>query len=168
VRTICLTLLIAVALAARASGDESPTLRAAAAGVSPDFCPALRALLDAAPGGFTPLRGAARQGGEHLWNASGPLPGASECVILGGVPPACVCTLYAGDVEGNADRAYDRAVSGVKDCVPAGWKTTEEVDGVHTRTTFAAGAAGPSIRVVSRDASGDGYLVELWVNAARR
>ena len=163
-RTICLTLLIAAALAARAWGDESPTLRAADAGVSPDFCPALRALVDAAPGGFR----AARRGGERSWKASRRLPGASECLILDHVPPACVCTLYAGDVEEKTDGAYDRAVSGVKDCLPAGWKTTEKIDGVHTRTTSAAGGAGPSIRVVSRDATGDAYLVELWVDAARR
>src|SRR3989442_8747377 len=41
-----ITLLIAVALAAHASGDEPPTLRATEGGVSPGFCPALRALID--------------------------------------------------------------------------------------------------------------------------
>jgi len=56
----------------------------------------------------------------------------------------------------------------VKDCLQAGWKTTENVDGVHARTTTAAGATGPSIRVVSRDVSGDAYLVELWVDGTRR
>jgi len=56
----------------------------------------------------------------------------------------------------------------VKDCLPAGWKTTENVDGVHAWTTTAAGATGPSVRVVSRDVSGDAYLVELWVDGTRR
>ena len=56
----------------------------------------------------------------------------------------------------------------MKDCLPAGWKTTENVDGVHARITTAAGATGPSIRVVSRDVSGDAYLVELWVDGTRR
>src|SRR5438105_14947403 len=65
-----ITLLIAVALAAHASGDERPTLRAAEGGVSPGFCPALRALVDEAPGGFSALRGAARPGGEHMWERS--------------------------------------------------------------------------------------------------
>jgi hypothetical protein len=164
--TICGTLLVAGAVAVRASGEQSATLRAADAGVSPGFCPALRALLDAAPEGFIALRGASRGGGESVWEGSRRPPGASDCVILGGAPPAYVCTLYAGDAEKNADGAYDGAVSCVKDCLPAGWKTTEKVDGVHTRTTFAAGAPGPSIRVVSRDAMGDAYLVELWVDAA--
>ena len=81
---------------------------------------------------------------------------------------AYACTLYAGDAEESADGAYDRAVTGVKDCLQAGWKTTENVDGVHARTTTAAGATGPSIRVVSRDVSGDAYLVELWVDGTRR
>src|SRR5207248_1635074 len=45
---------------------------------------------------------------------------------------------------------------------------SENVDGVHARTTTAAGATGPSIRVVSRDVSGDAYLVELWVDGTRR
>ena len=166
--SIWTTLLSAVALAARAWGGESPTLRAAEAGVSPDFCPALRALVDAAPGGFSALRGAARRSGEHMWEGSRRVPGASDCVIFGDTPPAYVCTLYAGDVEENADGAYDRAVSGVKDCLPAGWTTTENADGAHSRTTIAAGVAAPSIRVVSRDASGDTYLVELWVETARR
>ena len=160
--------LLIAALAAHASGDESPTLRAAEAGVSPGFCPALRALVDEAPGGFAALRGAARRGGEHMWEGSRRLPGASDCVVFGGTTPAYACTLYAGDVEGNADGAYDRAVAGVKDCLPAGWKTTENVDGVHARTTRAAGAAGPSVRVVSRDARGAAYLVELWVDGTRR
>ena len=163
-----ITLLVAVALAAHASGDESLTLRAAEGGVSPGFCPALRALIDEAPGGFSALRGAARPGGEHMWEGSRRLPGASDCVVFGGTPPAYACTLYAGDVEENADGAYDRAVTGVKDCLQAGWKTTENVDGVHARTTTAAGATGPSIRVVSRDVSGDAYLVELWVDGTRR
>ena len=148
--SMCITLLIAVALAAHASGDEPPTLRAAEAGVSPGFCPALRALIDEAPGGLSALRGAARRGGEYImWEGSRRLPGASDCIVFGGTPPAYACTLYAGDVEENADGAYDRAVTGVKDCLPAGWKTTENVDGVHARTTTAAGAAGPSVRVVS-------------------
>ena len=64
-----ITLLIAVALAAHASGDEPPTLRATEGGVSPGFCPALRALVDEAPGGFSALRGAARPGGEHSTSA---------------------------------------------------------------------------------------------------
>lgn len=167
--SMCITLLIAVALAAHASGDEPPTLRAAEAGVSPGFCPALRALVDEAPGGLTALRGAARRGGEHImWEGSRRLPGASDCVVFGGTPPAYACTLYAGDAEESADGAYDRAVTGVKDCLPAGWKTTENVDGVHARITTAAGATGPSIRVVSRDVSGDAYLVELWVDGTRR
>src|SRR6266576_1044048 len=127
--SMCITLVVAVALAAHASGDEPPA-----------------------------LRGAARRGGEHMWEGSRRLPGASDCVVFGGTPPAYACTLYAGDVEENADGAYDRAVTGVKDCLPAGWKTTENVDGVHARTTTAAGATG-SVRVVSRDVSGDAYLV---------
>ena len=73
-----ITLLVAVALAAHASGDESLTLRAAEGGVSPGFCPALRALVDEAPGGFSALRGAARPGGEHMWGGSRRLPGASD------------------------------------------------------------------------------------------
>src|SRR3989454_2469744 len=77
--SMCITLLIAVALAADASRDEPPTLRAAEAGVSPGFCPALRALIDEAPGGFSALRGAARRGGEHMWEGSRRLPGASDC-----------------------------------------------------------------------------------------
>ena len=70
-------------------------------------------------------------------------------------------------MEENADGAYDSAVIGVKDCLPAGWETTEKADGVHARTTTAAGAAGPSVRVVSRDVSGDAYLVQLWVDGTR-
>jgi len=150
-------------------GRRAATLRAAEAGVSPGFGPALRALVDEAPGGFSALRGAARRGGEHImWEGSRRLPGASDCVVFGGTPPAYACTLYAGDAEERADGAYDRAVTGVKDCLPAGWKTTENVDGVHARITTAAGATGPSIRVVSRDVSGDAYLVELWVDGTRR
>jgi len=84
-----------------------------------------------------------------MWEGSRRLPGASDCIVFGGTPPAYACTLYAGDVEENADGAHDRAVTGVKGCLPAGWKTTENVDGVHARTTTAAGAAGPSVRVVS-------------------
>ena len=158
--------VLAVALATRAWAGESPTLRAAEAGVSPEFCPALRALVDAAGSGFASLRGKARASGEHVWGGSKRLPGASECSVFGGTPPTYVCALYTGDVEENADGAYDRAVSGVKDCLGAGWKATEKVDGVHTRTTAATGSAGLSVRVVSRDLSGDAYLVELWVDAA--
>lgn len=158
--------LLTAALATRAWADESSTLRAAVAGLSPEFCPALRALVDAAGSGFASLRGPARAGAENTWLGTKRLPGAGECLLFGGTPPAYVCTLYAGDVEENADGAYDRAASGLKDCLPAGWKTTEKVDGVHARTTTAAGGAGPSLRLVSRDVSADAYLVELWVDAA--
>ena len=143
-------------------------MRAADAGVSPEFCPALRAVVDAAGSGFTPLRGSARDGGEHVWKGTKRLTSGSDCSVYGGTPAAYVCTLYAGDVEENADGAYDRAVSGIKDCLPADWKTTEKVDGTHARTTAAVGGAGTSIRVVSRDVSGDAYLVELWVDAVKR
>src|SRR5437667_10562193 len=111
--TMRITLLIAVALAAHASGDERPTLRAAEAGVSPGFCPALRALVDEAPGGLTALRGAARRGGEHImWEGSRRLPGASDCVVFGGTPPAYACTLYAGDAEERAYGARRGAAAG--------------------------------------------------------
>ncbi len=82
--SMCITLVVAVALAADASGDEPPTLRAAEAGVSPGFCPALRALIDEAPGGFSALR-ATRRGGEHMWEGSRRLPGASDCGVCGKV-----------------------------------------------------------------------------------
>ena len=165
--SMCITLLIAVALAAHASGDEPPRC----APPKPAYRPAsarrcvrssMRLRADSRPC-------AERRGGEHImWEGSRRLPGASDCVVFGGTPPAYACTLYAGDAEERADGAYDRAVTGVKDCLPAGWKTTENVDGVHARITTAAGATGPSIRVVSRDVSGDAYLVELWVDGTRR
>ena len=160
--------VLTAALAARAWAGESATLRAADAGVSPEFCPTVRALVDAAASGFAALRGPSRGGGENMWEGTKRLPGGGDCTVFGGKPPAYVCTLYAGDVEENADGAYDRAVSGLKDCLPAGWKTTEKVDGVHTRTTTAAGDPGPRARVVSRELSGDAYLVELWVDAGWR
>lgn len=159
--------LLAAILAAQLSGAESPPLRAADAGLSPEFCPALRVIVDAAASAFVPLRGKARAGGENVWEGTRKLPNGSECTVFGGTPSAYVCTLYAGDVEENADGAYDRAVGGLKVCLPTSWKATEKDDGV-TRTTTAAGSGGPSVRVVSRDASGDAYLVELWVDAAAR
>jgi hypothetical protein len=165
IRLAALTAGFGAALAVGVWAGESATLRAADAGVSPGFCPALRVLVDAAGSGFTALRGKPRAGGEHMWEGTKRLPGGGDCVIFGGSPPAYSCTLYAGDVEENADGAYDRAVSGVKDCLAGSWKTTEKVDGVHTRTTTAAPDVGPSLRVVSRDLSGDAYLVELWVDA---
>ena len=168
-RAVCIAIVVlATALAGGTGAAESPTIRAADAGVSPEFCPTLRALVDAARGGFTTVRGPVRGGGEHTWEGTRRFPGGGECTVFGGTPPAYVCTLYAGDVEENADGAYDRAVSGVKDCLPSGWKTTEKVDGVHTRATIAAGVAGPRARVVSRELSGDAYLVELWVDADGR
>ena len=157
--------LLTVALAARARAGESATLRAADSGVSPEFCPTLRALLDAAPGGFASVRGTSRTGGENTSEGTKRFASDNECTVFGGTPPAYVCTLYAGDVEENADGSYDRAVSGVKDCLSASWKTAEKVDGVHTRTTTADGGSGPRVRVVSRDVSGDAYVVELWIDA---
>jgi hypothetical protein len=156
----------AAALLARGvQAGDSGTLRAAEAGVSPGFCPALRVLVDAAGSGFTALRGEPQAGGEHMWAGTKRLPGGGDCLVFGGSPPSYSCTLYIGDVEENADGAYDRAVSGVKDCLTGSWKTTEKVDGVHIRTTLAAAEAGASVRVVSRDVSGDAYLVELWIDA---
>jgi hypothetical protein len=160
--------LIGAALAMRAWAGDSATLRAADAGVSPEFCPALRALVDAAGKDFVAVRGRARPGGEHVWDGTKRLPGASECTVYGGQPAAYSCMLYAGDAEDNADATYDRAVSALKDCLPAGWKSSEQVSGTHARTTTARGAEGPQVRVVSRDVSGDAYLVEVWVDGARR
>lgn len=160
--------VLAVALATSASAGESKTMAAAVDGVSPDFCPALQTLLGAARGSFVSLHGKARAGEENVWEGTKKLPGASDCRVFGGTPAAYVCTVYAGDVEENADGAYDRAVSGVKVCLPADAKTTERVDGVHARTTTAGGSDRPRVRVVSRDASGDAYLVEVWVEAPER
>src|SRR5689334_1230950 len=117
--------LIGALLATRTWAGESVNMRAADAGISPAFCPALRVLLDAADKGFTTLRGRARVGGEHVWEGTKRLPGASECSVYGGTPAAYSCMLYAGDVENNADGTYQRAVSALQDCLPAGWKTTE-------------------------------------------
>ena len=160
--------VLAAAVATRAWAGESATTRAADAGLPPDFCPTLRTLVSAAGTGFASVRGAPEPGTENVRSGTKRLPGASRCSVFGGTPPAYVCTLYAGDVEDNADATYDRVVSGLTDCLPSGWKTTERVDGVHARTTTAAGGGGPSVRVVSRDASADAYLVELWVDAGRR
>ena len=103
-----------------------------------------------------------------MWEGTRRFPSGGDCTIFGGTPPAYTCTLYAGDVEDNADGAYNRAVIGVKDCLAAGWKTTEKVDALHARTTIAASDKGTKVRVVSRDVSGDAYLVELWVDAGGR
>ena len=166
VRSLIVLALLAAALAARAWAGESATMRAADAGVSPGFCPALRALVDAAGKDFTAIRGRARAGGEHVWDGTKRLPGASECTVYGGQPAAYACMLYAGDVENNADGTYDRTAAALKDCLPAGWTTSEQVNGTHARTTTAAGSGGPRVRVVEHDVSGDAYLVEVWVDAA--
>ena len=140
-------------------------MRAADAGVSPEFCPALRAVVDGAGNGFTALRGKPRAGGEHAWEGTKRFPQSGDCLAFGGSPAAYSCTLYLGDDEENADGTYERAVSGVKDCLGASWKASEKADGEHARTTVARADSGPSVRVVSRDVSGDAYLVELWVDA---
>jgi len=158
--------LFAAVLACPAWAADTSTMRAADAGVSPQFCPALRALVDAAKADFAALRGKARAGSEHVWAGTKRLPGASECSVYGGHPSAYSCMLYAGDVEDNADATYDRAAAALRDCLPAGWTATERVDGTHARTTTAKGSAGPQVRVVSHDVSGDAYLVEVWVDAA--
>jgi len=166
VKTLLIRIVaLAVVLAAPAWAADSETMRAADAGVRPEFCPTLRAVVDAAGSGFTGLRGAAQVGGEHAWEGTKRFPGNGDCLVFGGSPAAYVCTLYVGDDEDNADGAYERAVSGVKDCLGAAWKTTEKSDGEHARTTIARADSGPSLRVVSRDVSGDAYLVELWVDA---
>jgi hypothetical protein len=158
-----ITVLMA-AIAAGAPADDSATLRAAEAGLSPEFCPALRTLVAGAANGFTSLRGKSLERGEHMWEGTKRLPGSTECIVFGGTPPAYVCTLYTGDAEDNADGTYDRAAAGLKDCLPATWKRTEKVDGVHTRTTTAGDTAGPQVRVVSRELSADAYVVEVWVD----
>ena len=152
--------------ACTAHAGESATMRAADAGVDPEFCPALKAIVAAAPSGFTSLRGAVQDGGENVWQGTRRFPGAASCLTFGGQPPAYMCTLYAGDAEDNADGVYDRAVAGTKDCL-GDWKTTENVSGVHVRTTTATGSGTPKVRVVSHDVSGDAWLVELWVDAAK-
>ena len=160
--------VLAAAFAAQAWAGESATIRAADAGLPPDFCPTLRTLVAAAPSGFVSLRGALEPGAENVRKGTKRVPGALACSVFGGTPPAYACTLYAGDVEDNADATYERVVRGVTDCLPAGWTTTEKVDGVHARTAICARGTGPTVRVVARDASADAYLVELWVDAVAR
>src|SRR5438128_2063806 len=70
--------VLTAALAARALAGESDTLRAADAGLSPGFCPALRALVDAAGSGFTAFRGTPRVGGENMWQGTKRLPGGGD------------------------------------------------------------------------------------------
>src|SRR5262249_6276883 len=127
IRLAGITAGFGAALAAGVWARASAALRAADAGVSPGFCPALRAPVDAAGSGLTTLRGKPCAGGEHMWEGTKRLPGGGDCIIFAGSPPAYSCTLYAGDVEENADGAYDRAVSGVKDCLTGSWKTTEKI-----------------------------------------
>src|SRR5262249_17771312 len=126
----------------------------------------LKALVAAAPSGFASLRGAAQDGGENVWQGTRRLPGAGGCLTFGGKPPAYVCTLYAGDAEDNADGVYDRAVTGTKDCL-GDRRTAENLSGVRVRPRSAPGPGPPPARVVSPDASGDAWLVELWVAAAK-
>ena len=59
-----------------------------------------------AANGFGSLRGKILDRGEHMWEGTKRLPGSTECSVFGGTPPAYVCTLYAGDVEENADGTY--------------------------------------------------------------
>ena len=158
--------LLASFLAWSAHAEESGTMRAAEAGVSPGFCSALQVIVGAAPAGFVTLRGPAQHGGEHVWQGTRRLSAGGGCLVFGGKPPAYMCTLYAGDDEDNADGAYDRAVAAVKDCLAGTWKATENVTGLHVRTTLATGPGATVIRVVSHDVSGDAWLVELWIDAS--
>src|ERR1700751_3001982 len=80
----------------QALAADSDTLRAADAGVSPDFCPALRTLIAGADDGFRSFRGKPLERGEHMWEGTKRLPGSNDCVIFGGTPPSYSCTLYAG------------------------------------------------------------------------
>ena len=163
---IRLALLVAV-WAWSVHAGESGTMRAAEAGVSPAFCSALQAIVGAAPTGFTALRGSPQDGSEHVWQGTRQLSDRGSCLVLGGKPPAYMCTLYAGDDEDNADSAYDRAVAAVKDCLAGTWKATENVSGSHVRTTLATGPGAALVRVVSHDVSGDAWLVELWIDAGK-
>jgi len=168
VRSAVVSIVVLVcAVRSRILAADSATLRAADAGVSPDFCPALQALVSGAAEGFGSLRGKSLERGEHMWEGTKRLPGSTECVVFGGAPPSYTCTLYAGDVEEKADGAYERGVAGVKDCLPGGWQTSEKVNGIRDRTTSARGTTGPRIRVVSRDLDADAYSVELWVDAPK-
>lgn len=139
VRVLALVALFAV----RTWAAESETMRAADAGVSPEFCPALRAVVDGAANGFTGLRGKPRAGGEHAWEGTKRSPQSLDGLVFGGSPAAYGCTLYLGDDEENADGMYERAVSGVKDCLGATWKADEKSDGEQARTTVARADSGP-------------------------
>ena len=155
-----LALLPLLAVSARAA--DPADMRAATAGVTPEFCTTLKALVAAAPTGFVSLRGKPREIGENTWAGTKRLPG-SDCTIFGGTPPSYSCTLYAGDVEENSDGAYDRAVAAAKDCLPDAGKSSEKVNGVHARTTVIEGPKC-TIRVVSRDVGADAYMVDLWID----
>src|SRR5262249_37874125 len=87
--------LLFAACAWTAHAGESATMRAADAGVAPTFCPALQAIVAAAPTGFASLRGAMQDGGENVWQGTRRMPGAVSCLTFGGTPPAYTCTLYA-------------------------------------------------------------------------
>jgi hypothetical protein len=130
------------------------------------FCAAVTSLIAAARQDFASVKGTQKSGDEPpTWAGTVSVPTTRDCLVYGGKPASYRCALYTGDREGDADVAYRQATDMLRSCVPSGWTVRETADGTRARTASAGGGKDPSVRVVSRIAEGDAYLVNLWVNA---
>lgn len=131
------------------------------------FCAAVTSLIAAARQDFASVKGKQRSGDEPpSWTGTVSVPTAQDCLVFGGKPTSYRCALYTGDRERDADVAYRQATDMLRACVPSGWTVRETADGTRARTASAGGGKEPSVRIVSRIAEGDAYLVNLWVSAA--
>ena len=160
-------LALGAGLATTATAEPPSGPQALQEGPDP-LCPVLTSLMTSASHGFVTLRGAAKQDVKSTWEASVTVPDGKECLVFGGPPPAYSCTLYAGDDPPAAEGAYKDMIERVQKCLGDKWTTEEKGDVADKKATVVSGPGAASVRILSRAAQGDAYVVELWLDARRK
>lgn len=151
----------------QAPPPSSPQAPAASAKPRPAVCDGLKALTDAADGGFKAVEGAERRGVLTSWESTVTPAGASGCTIMGGAAGRFVSCRFGTMDPGPARARWQSLGDEVDACVP-GWgdevRTPGEVD--EPARVFVSGFGGPTVEVlVSRSVVHDGqWDVSVRIN----
>ncbi len=154
-------MLVGVAMQSSTARAVTPMLP------TPEFCGAIRRVVDASRDAFEPVAGRVRHARLGVRDVTVTLPGTLDCFIYG--PPLrwYSCGLYLGDRGERADHAFNDAVTELRQCLGSAWTTRRRVDGLGAEVRLSDGPGAPLIRVVLHEEEVVAYAVDVLIEAPR-